>query len=103
MHQRTTMTYKDLAGAMGYDDPRAAHTLGRQLGIVGWYCTANDLPALNAIVVREEIGDPGGGVVLRKGRTIEQEQKAVLEYDWFQLRVPPTGTFRRIWDAYGGL
>ena len=44
-------------------------------------------------------GDPGVGVVLRKGKTIEQEQDAVFSYDWF--RVPPTGTFRRIWDAYG--
>src|SRR5437773_10029387 len=82
MYRKSTITYKDLATAMGYENPRAAHTLGRQLGIVGWFCTANDLPPLNAIVVNQSTGLPGHEVVLRRGRSVPQEQAAVFATDW---------------------
>lgn len=93
------MTYGELALAMGYPDTRAGHTLGRQLGIVGNYCVANDLPPLNVIVVNQETKVPGDEVVLRKGRTVKEEQKAVLKENWFSVRVPTTGTFRQVWES----
>lgn len=95
----TTITYGEVAAAMGYPDPRAGHTLGRQLGIVGEFCKANDLPPLNAIVVNQNTGMPGNEVVLRDGRTVRQEQAAVMREDWFCLRVPTTGTFRKVLEA----
>jgi hypothetical protein len=95
----STITYGELALAMGYNDARAGHTLGRQLGIVGDYCKLNNLPTLNSIVVIDDGTDrPGADVVLRKGRTFRQEQKAVMREDWFKLRVPTTGTFRKVWE-----
>jgi hypothetical protein len=94
-----TITYGELAELMGYPDKRAGHTLGRQLGIVGRYCRLNDLPALNAIVVDQTTGAPGEGVLLRDGRTVKQEQKAVLAQDWFQFGVPTTGTLRKVWAS----
>ena len=97
--QPKTMTYGELALTMGYDDTRAGHTLGRQLGIVGQYCVQNDLPPLNVIVVNQETGMPGDEVVLRPGRFVKEEQKAVLTEDWFTVRVPTTGTFRQIWEG----
>ena len=96
-----TMTYGELANAMGYPDARAGHTLGRQLGIVAKYCIDNDLPPLNAIVVTQQ-GSPGDEVMLRDGRTVKQEQRAVLGEDWFSLRVPTTGTFRQVWEEASG-
>jgi len=96
------MTYGDLAKAMGYPDSRAGHGLARQLGIVGEYCVRNRWPALNSIVVNQETDAPGHDVVLSKGRKYNQfkrEQGEVMSKDWFALRVPTTGTFRKVWEA----
>ena len=93
-----TITYGDLALKMGYEDKRAGHTLGRQLGIVGQFCVLNGLPALNVVVVNQTTGMPGDEVVLRDGKEVRDEQKAVMETNWFALRVPTTGTFRQVWE-----
>ena len=93
-----TITYGEVAKAMGRD-PRAGFTIGRQLGIIGRFCVENDLPPLNCIVVNQDTGLPGAEVVLRRGRSIAQEQASVIKQDWFEIRVPPTGTFRRVLEV----
>jgi hypothetical protein len=98
---RRTLTYGDLALAMGYDDPRAGHTLGRQLGIVGKYCLMNDLPCLNSIVV-DKTGVPGESVLITPGRTLEQEHKQVFNTRWHEYRRPTTGTLRQVGEAFPG-
>ena len=95
----TTITYGELAVRMGYPDKRAGHTLARQLGIVGEYCKFNDLPALNAIVVNELTRAPGTDVVLRDGSTVAREQADIMRQDWYALRIPTTGTFRKVWES----
>jgi hypothetical protein len=95
---RETITYGELAERMGYV-PRAGHTLGRQLGIVGKCCLENGLPALNSIVVTALEGAPGDEVVLKPGRKIKQEQRAVHQQDWYQVGVPSTGMLRRVWEG----
>lgn len=92
-----TITYGQLAERMGYD-PRAGHTLGRQLGIVGYCCLENGLPALNSIVVSAH-GAPGPEVVLKPGRNVVGEQKAVMSLDWHTVGVPTTAMLRRVWEA----
>lgn len=99
LEDEKTMTFGKLAEIMGYSDRRAGHTLSRQLGIIGQYCLLNGLPALNAIVVNQSTGVPGDEVVLSKGRTVRQEQKAVMTQDWLQLGVPTTGTLRKVWAS----
>jgi hypothetical protein len=103
MYERKVIEYGKLAKMMVFRDARAGHTLGRHLGIVGAYCVLNDLPPLNAIVVTAATGLPGPDVVLRQGRTPQHEIAAVLKEDWFQYRVPTTGTLRKVWDNYDQL
>lgn len=93
------MTYGELALRMGYADTRAGHMLGRQLGIVGHYCLMNDLPALNALVVNKDTGEPGGDVVLTPKRDFRAELKAIYNTDWYTVGVPSTGTLRKVWEA----
>jgi hypothetical protein len=93
------ITYGDLAESMDFPDRRAGRTLARPLGIVGHYCIQNELPPLNAIVVNQVTGQPGDHVVLRKNRSVAQEQSAVMRQNWFKVRVPTTGTFRKVWDV----
>lgn len=83
---------------MGFDR-RVGHTLGRQLGIVGFFCKANDIPPLNCVVVNQLTGMPGDDLVVRFRRTPKEEQRAVMRFDWFSVRVPTTGTFRRVWES----
>jgi len=96
--KKRTITYGEVAQAMGYPDERAGHMLGRQLGIVGKLCALNDLPTLNSIVVTKSTNAPGDEVFLRKGRTVAQEQADVLRFNWYNIRVPTTGTFRKVWE-----
>lgn len=96
---KRTMTYGELALRMGYADTRAGHMLGRQLGIVGHYCLMNDLPALNALVVNKDTGEPGGDVVLTPKRDFRAELKAIYNTDWYTVGVPSTGTLRKVWEA----
>lgn len=96
-----TITYGELAVRMGKADGRAGHTLGRQLGIVGSFCMANKLPALNAVVVNAQTKQPGAEVILQPGNTPRAEQRAVAKFDWYMVRVPTTGTFRQIWEEQG--
>ena|SRR5690349_14873071 len=94
-----TITYGEVAEAMGYPDARAGHTIGRQLGIIAKFCVANDLPALNSVVVGQSSGTPGDEVLLRPRKTVSQEQSAVMKADWFKLRIPTTGTLRQVWES----
>jgi hypothetical protein len=98
----TKETYGDLAKKMGYPDKRAGHMLSRQLGIVGMYCVLNDLPTLNSIVVNATTGQPGHDVVTRKGKSFLDEQSDTMKENWFQIRVPTTGTFRKVWSHIRG-
>jgi hypothetical protein len=94
------INYGQLAVKMGFSDERAGHVLGRQLGIVGQFCVLNDLPPLNCIVVNKITRLPGDEVVLRAGKTIDEEQHAVYKINWYKLRVPTTVTFRTVWENY---
>ena len=94
-----TITYGELAMRMGYADGRAGHTLARQLGIVGYCCLENGLPALNSIVVNAVTGAPGHDVVLGNGRTVAKEQRAVFAQDWHAVGVPSTGMLRSVWET----
>lgn len=94
--------YGRVALAMGYDTKQAGRAIGRQLGIVGMYCKMNDMPPINVIVVTQETREPGDEVLVRDGRSVKQEQSAVMEEDWYSIRVPTVGTFRKVWEAIQG-
>jgi hypothetical protein len=80
------------------DLPRGAGiTLGPVLGIVGNYCKQNKLPGLNCIVVGDASKAPGPEFVSRKGNWRDDQRDALSE-NWFQFRVPTTGTLRQVWE-----
>ena len=96
---RGLVTYGAVAELMG-KPRRAGVTLTRQLGIIGKYCEENDLPALNAIVVSKNQGEPGDDVVLSKSDDIAEEQKSVFEEDWFSFRPPTVNQLRGVYERY---
>ena len=74
---------------------QAGLNLGHPLGIVGEYCRVNGLPTLNSIVILRT-GEPGSRVLVRVGKTYQEERREVMETDWFAYRVPTTGAFRKV-------
>ena len=70
--------------------------IGNPLNMIGEYCKGNSLPVLSSIVVMRVTGVPGEYIVLREGKTFEQEQNDVAATDWFEIRIPTTGTFRTV-------
>lgn len=91
------LTYGDLAKKMGIS-PKAAIGLGRELGIIGEYCLQNGLPALSCIVVSQQTGAPGHGVVVSKNKSWRDDARDSFNTDWFKYRVPSTGTLRQVWE-----
>jgi hypothetical protein len=96
--QAEPITYGELAEKMGLDR-RAGRTLARPLGLIGELCVANGLAALNAIVVNDQTGQPGHGVVVTADRTARQEQMEVFRFNWYSARVPTSNMFRAVWEA----
>ena len=90
------ISYGELAKRMGVKHRRRGQNLGNPLGLVGEYCRMNDLPTLNSIVIRQDTGVPGDHVLMRDGKTYKEEQREVAKTDWFEYRVPTTGTFRKV-------
>ena len=88
------ITYGKLAERMRMK-PRAGRNLGAPLGIVGEYCQLNELPTLNSIVILQT-GQPASRVLVRNGKTPQEERREVMETDWFEYRVPTTGAFRKV-------
>ncbi len=91
------ITYSDLAIQMGMDS-KAGVTLGRHLGVIGYYCQEQGIPPLNAIVVNKTTEAPGHGVVETLG--YRKDQKDVLSFNWYMVRTPTTGALREIYDKY---
>lgn len=83
------ITYGDLAELLGYDR-RAAVTLGAPLGYIHRFCEQNDLPHLNAIVVREDTGIAGWDEMYpdRKRHLEEQKKFGILTGSVSESRRP---------------
>jgi hypothetical protein len=94
------LTNGELAKRMGINK-RAAIDLGRELGIIGKFCLQNDLPALNCVVVSPQTGTPGQGAVVSNTKTWRDDARDSFNTDWFNFRVPSTGTLRQVWDEIG--
>jgi hypothetical protein len=91
------ITYGDLAEQMGMNR-RAAVTLTKHLGVIGFFCQNEGLPPLNAIVVSGETGEPGHGVVETDGFT--EDQKKVHSVDWFRYRPPTIGELKEVYNEH---
>ena len=80
---RQTLTYGDLADMLGY---RGAGTLANILDHIMRFCLNNGLPPLTVIVVSQDTGLPGVGLI---EADLNADREAVYKYDWFAM-FPPT-------------
>lgn len=84
------ITYSDLADRMGRQG--LTRHLGKPLGLTADYCSDNELPRLNVIVVSKTTGEPSKtpGVDADK---VDAEQRKVFGYDWSATPPPKPGDF----------
>lgn len=94
------ITYGEAARLMGYS-VQAGRTLGSALGLISGLCNEKGLPHLNSIVVDFETHEPGEGVPLSRGVSIEEMQRQVLGINWFGLKAPSVRNFRDLQGTYG--
>ncbi|WP_156945975.1 hypothetical protein [Roseicyclus elongatus] len=77
-----------------------AFGLSRPLGIIGMICEHEQLPRLNAIVVKKNSTNvPGSGVILAPENDYSEEQSNVLAYEWFSVGVPDIQYARYVNEA----
>ncbi len=75
--------------------------VGGMLGTISHYCNNRKLPWLTALVVNEETGLPGEGLIgsakRKYGDTLDifAMQSRVFIYDWFKEPAPKTEDFKR--------
>ena len=81
---RQTLTYGQLADLIGF---KGAGTLAHFLGHIMYYCIQNELPPLTVLVVKQDTGLPGEGLV---GADLNADRERVFGYDWFALVSPTT-------------
>jgi hypothetical protein len=100
-NQVLKITYAHVAKLMGAETAHAGHVLARPLELIGRLCLLSHVPPLNIIVVSGETGAPGAEVLVRAGSSVELDQIAVADHDWFAWRAPSANLFRMIWEARG--
>jgi hypothetical protein len=44
-------------------------------------------------------GQPGNRVIQTSPTSLERDQAKVMAFNWFSIRVPTTGTFRKVREA----
>ena len=79
---RQTLTYGDLADILGFE---GAGTLQNMLGHIMMFCINNGLPPLTVIVVNQETGLPGGGLI---EADLNADRERVYKYKWFGMFPP---------------
>ncbi len=95
LEQPGIITYGEAAKLIGYD-PRTGVTLGKALWLISNFCDRMGVPHLNAIVVVFETGEPGEGIPLGSGHTLESMREEVLKFNWFNYRAPTLRNFREL-------
>jgi putative restriction endonuclease len=80
---RQTITYGGLADLLHF---KGAGTLAKILGHIMFYCQQNDLPPLTVLVVNQDTGLPGEGLI---GAELNADREKVFRFEWYGL-VPPT-------------
>ena len=92
---RQTITYQNLAIRMGFNN-KSRHILRQFLDPVSQYCQREGLPPLTSLVVSQESGQPGDGLLpfIPKGSTFEAERERVYQHDWYRYIPPSPDDFR---------
>ncbi len=86
--ERRSYTYGNIANILGMG---GAGVMAQFLGPIMHYCQRNGYPPLTVLVVNQETGLPGDGLVTLE--EINQDREMVFRFDWFGIEPPETTDF----------
>ena len=89
---RQTLTYGQLASMLGFE---RAGTLAHILGHIMHYCIQGGLSPLTVLVVNQETGLPGEGLIQAE---LNADREKVFGFNWYGL-IPPSAD--ELSSAYG--
>lgn len=102
---RQTLTYTGLSQSM-FGHP-APGVLGQILGHIAAYCEANNLPQLNVLVVRGNVGAPGHAIPLaedlepaKRQVNFDEHREAVYRQDWYNIVPPAIQDLEQAWRQH---
>ena len=81
---RQILTYNVLAELLQF---KGAGVFAGILGHIMFWCKDENLPALTSLVVNQDTGLPGDGLITPENANREREK--VYQFDWYSI-VPPT-------------
>ena len=91
--RRETITYGELAESIGI--PGAAHGMGEYLNPIMWYCANQGLPPLTAVVVNQDTGRPGAGLITIDPENVDEVWKSVFGHNWRGVCQPTPEELKR--------
>lgn len=86
--ERRSYTYGNIANILGMG---GAGVMAQFLGPIMHYCEQDGYPPLTVLVVNQETGLPGDGLVTLE--ELNQDREMVFRFDWFKIEPPETNDF----------
>ncbi|MDA2916291.1 hypothetical protein MYX64_05545 [Nitrospinae bacterium AH_259_B05_G02_I21] len=86
--ERKTYTYGQIAKILGFE---GAGVMGQFLNPIMRFCEDNELPPLTVLVVSQDTGLPGEGLVTLE--EVNEDREKVFDFDWFSIEPPQNNDF----------
>lgn len=81
--ERKSYTYGQIAEILSFG---GAGVMGQYLNPIMCFCEDNELPPLTVLVVNQETGLPGEGLVTLE--EVNEDREKVFDFDWFSIEPP---------------
>ncbi len=86
--ERRSYTYGNIANILGMG---GAGVMAQFLGPIMHFCERSGYPPLTVLVVNQETGLPGDGLITLE--ELNQDREKVFRFDWFEIEPPETNDF----------
>ncbi len=84
---RKTYTYGEIAKILGF---KSANVMSQFLNPIMRLCKNNEYPPLTVLVVNQETGLPGDGLIIEE---VNSDREKVFNFDWFRIKPPQIKDF----------
>jgi hypothetical protein len=88
--ERKSYTYGNIANILGMG---GANVMTQFLKPIMLFCEHNNYPPLTVLVVNQETGLPGQGLITRE--EVNKDRESVFRFDWFKIEPPETKDFAK--------
>lgn len=91
--ERKTYTYGQIANILSF---QGAGTLSQFLEPIMKYCEQKNYPPLTILIVYQNTGIPGEGLITINIENINSERERVFNFDWFSIEPPEANDLQNL-------